>query len=149
MVWMNMPERNKSGYTSRELRIRARQLRKQATPAEKILWEQLRNRRLNGIKFRRQHPLGKYIIDSYCPAHRLVIEIDGEFHRYQVDQDQARMQELEDFGYRVIRFWNHEVEHKLMEVLERIINCSSHPSPTSGRRATPERSEGAGDEGNP
>ena len=136
-----MPERNRSVHTSREMRMRARELRKQATPAEKILWEQLRNRRLNGIKFRRQHPLGKYIVDFYSPAHRLVVEIDGEFHRYQADQDQSRTQELEDYGYRVIRFWNHEVEHKLMEVLERIVNYCSHPSPKAGRRG--------GDEGIP
>ena len=73
-----MPEMKKPVYTSRELRIRVRQLRKQATPAEKILWKHLRNRRLNGIKFRRQHPLGRYIVDFYCPTHRLVVEIDGE-----------------------------------------------------------------------
>lgn len=85
-----MSGRKKSAPPLDEMVLRARELRKQTTPAEKILWEQLRNRRLNGIKFRRQHPLGKYIVDFYSPAHRLVIEIDGEFHRYQVDQDQAR-----------------------------------------------------------
>jgi len=86
---MNMPEMKKPVYTSRELRIRARQLRKQATTAEKILWKHLRNRRLNGIKFRCQHPLGRYIVDFYCPTHRLVVEIDGEIHSYQEDHDQA------------------------------------------------------------
>jgi very-short-patch-repair endonuclease len=142
-----MPERNKSVHTSREMRMRARELRKQATPAEKILWEQLRDRRLLGLKFRRQHPLGTYIVDFYCPAYRLVVEIDGEIHRYQADQDQARTQEFEDYGFSVIRFWNHEVEQNLDAVLDTIAENCDLPSPKAGRRACPERSEGDGDEG--
>jgi very-short-patch-repair endonuclease len=138
-----VPESKKSKpiQTSSEIKARARELRKQAAPAEKVLWEQLRNRRLKGIKFRRQHPLGPYIVDFYCPAHRLVVEIDGEFHRYQADQDQARTQELEDYGYKVIRFWNYEVEQNLDAVLDTIAENCDLPSPCFGRRA--------GDEGNP
>ncbi len=142
-----MPEKKKSAQTPREMRMRARELRKRATPAEKILWEQLRNRRLNGIKFRRQHVLGRSIVDFCSPEYRLVIELDGEFHREQVYQDQARTQELEDYGYRVIRFWNHEVEQNLDTVLDIIGKACNLPSPTCGRRVTPERSEEAGDEG--
>ena len=144
-----MPESKKSKpiQTSSEIKARARELRKQTTPAEKILWEHLQNRRLKGIKFRRQHPLGTYIVDFFCPAHRLVLEIDGEFHRYQADQDQARTQEFEDYGFRVIRFWNHKVEQHLDTVLDSITEACDLPSPTCGRRVTPERSEGAGDEG--
>lgn len=99
--------------------MRAKELRKQATPAKKILWKQLRNWRLNGIKFRRQHVPGRFIIDFYRPAHRLVIENDGEFHHEQVNQN--RTQALEDYGYKVIRFWNYEVEQNIDTVLDSII----------------------------
>ncbi len=138
-----MPESKKSKpiQTSSEIKARARELRKQAIPAEKVLWEQLRNRRLKGIKFRRQHPLGTYIVDFYCPAHRLVVEIDGEFHRYQADQDQARTQEFEDYGFRVIRFWNHEVEQNLDAVLNSISKACDLPSPKAGRRGGDEGSQ--------
>ena len=121
--------------------MRAKELRKQATPAEKILWEQLRGRRLLGLKFRRQHPLGTYIVDFYCPAQRLVVEIDGEIHRYQADQDQARTQEFEDYGFSVIRFWNHEVEQNLDAVLDTIAENCDLPSPKAGRRVGDEGSQ--------
>jgi adenine-specific DNA-methyltransferase len=145
-----MSERNKSKSirTPNSIKKRARELRKAATPAETILWNQLRNRRLNGIKFRRQHPLGSYIVDLYCPAHRLVVEIDGEIHRYQGVNDQTRTDQLEEKGYKVIRFWNYEVEHHLGIVLDTIAENCDLPSPSVGRRACPEGSEGAGDEGN-
>ena len=99
-----------------------------------MLWGQLRNRSLNGIKFRRQHVLHPYIVDFYCPAHRLVVEIDGEIHRYQDANDQARTDHLEESGYKVIRFWNYEVEQHLDIVLKNITDNCDHPSPTSGRR---------------
>ena len=130
------------------VRKRAKELRQQATPVEKIIWEQLRDRRLLGLKFRRQHPLGIYIVDFYCPAHRLVVEIDGEIHRYQGVNDQTRTDQLEEKGYKVIRFWNYEVEHHLDTVLDTIAENCDLPSPKTGRRAWPEGSEGAGDEGN-
>ena len=131
-----MPESDRSmpHQKSNEIKARARELRKQATPAEKVLWEQLRNRRLKGIKFRRQHPLGTYIVEFFCPAQRLVVEIDGEIHRYQADQDQARTQEFEDYGFSVIRFWNHEVEQNLDAVLDTIAENCDLPSPKAGRR---------------
>ena len=139
--------KTKSIRGTANVRRRAKELRKQATPAEKILWEQLRNRRLKGLKFRRQHPLGTYIVDFYCPAQRLVVEIDGDIHRYQEAEDQARDDFLEEMGFRVIRFWNSEVEENLEGVLEIIKENCSLPSPKIGRRACPERSEGVGDEG--
>ena len=131
------------------IRSRAKELRKQPTSAEKILWEYLRDRRLLGLKFRRQHPLGTYIVDFYCPAFRLVVEIDGEIYRYQEVDDQARTDQLEEKGYKVIRFWNFEVEQNLDTVLDTIAENCDLPSPKAGRRACPERSEGAGDEGDP
>jgi very-short-patch-repair endonuclease len=73
-------------HTPKEIKARARELRKVMTPAEKMLWQQLRGRGLNGLKFRRQHPLGNLIVDFYCAEHRLVIEVDGGIH----DADHAR-----------------------------------------------------------
>jgi very-short-patch-repair endonuclease len=138
-----VPESKKSKpiQTFNEIKARARELRKQATPAEKVLWEQLRNRRLKGIKFRRQHPLGTYIVDFFCPAHRLVVEIDGELHSYQEEHDQARTQELEDYGYKVYRFWNYEVEQHLDSVLDTIVEKCDLPSPKAGRRVGDEGSQ--------
>ena len=130
-----------------KIRLRAKELRKKATPVEKILWEKLRNRQLHGLKFRRQHPLGTFIVDFYCPAQRLVIELDGDIHRYKEAEDHARNELLEVKGYKVIRFWNNEVEENLDKVLEAIKESCDLPSPKLGRRACPGRSEGVGDEG--
>jgi len=129
--------------------MRAKELRKKPIPVEKILWKHLGNRRLNSIKFRRQHPLGRYVVGFYCPTHRLVVEIDGEIHSYQEEHDQTRTQELEDFGYKVIHFWNREVEQHIDTVLDTVVENCGLPSPSFGRRACPERSQGDGDEGNP
>jgi len=127
--------KTKSIRGTANVRRRAKELRKQATPAEKILWEQLRNRQLHGLKFRRQHPLGAFIVDFYCPAQRLVIEIDGDIHQYQKEEDQARTNQIEERGFKVIRFWNDEVENNLDMVLEAIKESCDLPSPKLGRRA--------------
>lgn len=124
----------KSVHTSKELEMRARELRKLATPAEKILWEQLRNRRLNGIKFRRQHILSPYIVDFYCPAHRLVIEIDGEVHNFRKEYDLTRTTYFEEQNVKVLRFWNYEIEQDIDTVLDKIIEECTLPSPRIGRR---------------
>ena len=88
---------------------RARRLRKQSTDAERTLWRLLRNRQLDGRKFRRQVPLGPYIVDFFCHERSLVIEIDGGQHQARAAADRARTRRLEAQGYRVIRFWNNEV----------------------------------------
>lgn len=100
---------------------RARQLRQPQTPTESRLWAHLRDRRLNGLKFRRQHPIGHYIVDFYCPDHRLVVEIDGDVHASQEEYDVDRTAWLEESGYRVIRFTNREVSGQLETVLETIL----------------------------
>jgi very-short-patch-repair endonuclease len=92
------------------------------TPVEQILWNKLRNRGLIGLKFRRQHPIGTYITDFYCAQHRLVIELDGEIHLGQIEQDAERTAQLEAHGYRVLRVWNEEVETDLEGVLRKIIS---------------------------
>ena len=99
--------------------IIARKLRRDATEVEKRLWRALRE--LDGPhRFRHQHPIGRYIADFACPAHNLVIELDGGQHAAQEDADAARTAELANHGYRVIRFWNGDVIDNLPGVLERI-----------------------------
>jgi very-short-patch-repair endonuclease len=88
-----------------------RELRKQGTPAERMLWQKLRNKQLTGAKFRRQQSLGNYIVDFVCYEKRLIIEIDGGQHNEDkiAGQDEKRTVWLESKGFRVIRFWNNEV----------------------------------------
>src|SRR5439155_19324369 len=115
-----------------------RQLRIQQTPAEQILWEALRDRRLQGFKFRRQHPLGRYIADFCCPEAKLVIEIDGKVHDRpeQKDYDQIREEEIKARNFQMIRFRNDEIENNLEPVLQTIaailLPHPPTPSPQSG-----------------
>jgi len=120
---------------------RARKLRRNATQAERKLWYLLRDRRLGGIKFRRQHPRGPYTLDFYCAEAALVIEVDGGQHAERIDQDARRTAYLEAEGLHVLRFWNNEVllqpetcfELILQAVTERTTNRPSPcPSPPSG-----------------
>jgi very-short-patch-repair endonuclease len=105
----------------------ARENRQKQTVAETLLWENLRNRQLKGFKFRRQHPIGKFIADFYCHECNLVIEIDGRYHLQieQADYDEGRTYELMVEGLRVIRFRNEEVRMKLDWVLDEISKTSS------------------------
>lgn len=84
--------------TSQAIQEQARQLRREMTPAERVLWDRLRNRRFLGLKFRRQHPLGRFIADFYCAEHRLVIELDGDVHLARREYDQARTNALQNYG---------------------------------------------------
>lgn len=107
---------------SPEIHKRAKELRKQMTPAEKVLWNFLKNKSLEGFKFRRQHPIDKYIVDFYCHQKKLVIEVDGSIHD-QLDQkeyDSGRTSVLEEFGLKVIRFRNEEVLDNFQSVIGRI-----------------------------
>jgi very-short-patch-repair endonuclease len=99
-----------------------KELRQSATNAEKILWEHLRDRKLNGLKFRRQHPIDKFIADFYCHEKKFVVEIDGSVHDdiMNAQYDKARTYELAGSGIKVIRFRNNEVEKNIEFVLERI-----------------------------
>jgi very-short-patch-repair endonuclease len=98
----------------------ARSLRKQQTEAERLLWSRLRNRQLQGCKFRRQQPIGPYIADFLSLEPKLIIELDGGQHAEQQEQDNQRTRYLQALGYRVLRFWNHEVLNDLDAVLEAI-----------------------------
>ena len=101
---------------------RARLLRQNETPAEKILWTHLKDKQLDGYKFRRQHPIGRYILDFYCHKSKLGIEIDGAYHQDKLQQwvDKERTQFLEELGLRVIRFTNEEVMEQIEMVLVKI-----------------------------
>lgn len=99
---------------------RARELRRQMTPQERKLWYALRRQQLHGLKFRRQHPFPPYILDFYCHQHNLVVELDGGQHNAppHSDDDQQRTAWLQARGLRVLRFWNHEVDTNLENVLD-------------------------------
>ena len=119
---------------------KARALRRAETRAERLLWSRLRDRRLGGQKFRRQHPLGPYVVDFLCTEKWLVVEVDGGQHAARVASDQARTCWLESRGVRVVRFWNNEVLEnpdgvcsRLLENLRHGNTPSPRPSPPRGR----------------
>ncbi|MGE3283368.1 MAG: endonuclease domain-containing protein [Alphaproteobacteria bacterium] len=97
----------------------ARRLRRDAPDTETILWRGLREA-MPGIRFRRQHPVGPYIVDFACPTAKLAIELDGGQHAAQQEADAERTAELRRRGYRVVRFWNNDVHQNLAGVLESI-----------------------------
>ena len=90
------------------------------TDAEQALWTRLRQRQVLGHKFRRQHPLGGYIVDFVCLAEKMVVEVDGGQHDENRDYDERRSHWLEQQGYQVLRFWNHEVLQHLDAVVRAI-----------------------------
>lgn len=100
-----------------KLKPLARDMRHKPTPAEDALWQRLRNRRVQGAKFRRQHSIGGYIVDFVCIDHHLIIEVDGDIHEQQRDYDAARQSFLEAQGFRVLRFSNGDVLRSLDAVV--------------------------------
>jgi very-short-patch-repair endonuclease len=115
--------REGSDMANNKLTILARILRRNQTEIEGRLWQHLRNRRLGGFKFRRQHPVIGYILDFYCPEKRLAVELDGSQHDLpdQMDHDQNRTNALENEGIKVIRYWDNEVLQNLDGILEDIL----------------------------
>jgi very-short-patch-repair endonuclease len=99
----------------------ARTLRRNQTDAERKLWGSLRNRQLEGLKFRRQYVIGSFIADFCCEEHRLIIELDGGQHADQVEKDRLRTIELEDMKYHVLRFWNFEIFTSMDGVIDSIL----------------------------
>ncbi|HEX5336886.1 MAG TPA: endonuclease domain-containing protein [Gallionella sp.] len=128
-----------------KLLTNAKLLRVNLTDAEQRLWYHLRAHRFMGLKFKRQKPLGRYIVDFICTERRLIVEIDGGQHAEQVEYDRQRDAWLRGQGYTVLRFWNNEVMQQLEAVLEQIRGAvllfeerdaralSPGPSPTSVR----------------
>lgn len=114
-----------------EIFKRARELRRNQTNTEKLLWNKIRNRQLKGYKFRRQHPLSIYIVDFYCHEARLIVELDGPIHELKgnKDNDKERTRRLNLLGLEVMRFRNEEVEININEVLRKIGAFLPNPSP--------------------
>ena len=119
---------------------KARALRRAGTQAERLLWSRLRDRRLGGYKFRRQHSLGPFVVDFLCTERRLAVEVDGGQHAANAARDRARTRWLETRGIRVVRFWNNEVLENLDGVCTRLLEMLRHgntpsprPSPPRGR----------------
>ena len=109
----------------RPLVEKSRRLRRNLTPAESKLWEQLRKRRVGGFRFRRQHGIGPYIVDFYCPAARIAIEVDGGQHSEPEHcvRDSDRDRYLHSLGIRVLRFWNTEVDKETPAVVDTILRA--------------------------
>ena len=107
----------------------ARCLRRDQTDAERKLWARLRDRRLGGAKFRRQQPIGRYVVDFCCPETKLVIELHGGQHATRLGADATRTAFLHSDGYRVLRFWNTDVLANIEGVLHRIAGALKDPHP--------------------
>lgn len=107
-------------------------LRKKSTPQEKILWSKLRNKNLKH-KFKRQHGIGNFIADFYCPATKLVIELDGHQHLKNKEYDEERNSYFNSLNIKVIRFWNNEIENDLDNVIKKIQTSLNPSSDEEGR----------------
>jgi very-short-patch-repair endonuclease len=110
-------------HNKQVLKARRKELRNNPTQAEKMLWSMLQRSNLGGCKFRRQHSVGAYILDFYCPAKRLAVELDGDSHFTDeaMAADLERTAYLNTFNIKVLRFLNTDVYDKLQEVCERIL----------------------------
>lgn len=106
-----------------------RNLRNNATDAEKLLWQALRGRQIAGYKFRRQHPFDAFIFDFVCLDAKLVVEVDGGQHTDNAEYDEKRTAWLQQAGFRVLRFWNNEVLNEFESVKDAIWRELQNPSP--------------------
>lgn len=107
------------GATPQTLK-KAKLLRKNMTSSESLLWEKLQGKQILGLRFRRQHPINIYIVDFYCHAAKLVVELDGEIHKSKKEYDNERTLDLEMYGLKVLRFYNSKVEKDIENVINKI-----------------------------
>jgi very-short-patch-repair endonuclease len=127
---MDMSKKKREDYRTRRVTlVKARRLRRDMTEAEKRLWYLLRGHRFGGVKFKRQVPIGSYIVDFASVSLGLVIELDGGQHDSQRAYDARRTASLKAGGYRVIRFWNDEVFENLDFVLQTISHACGGATP--------------------
>jgi len=101
----------------------ARELRNNLTDAERCLWHELKRRQIAGVKFRRQQPIGHFIVDFVCFERRVIVEVDGGQHAEQVHYDKQRTRWLEAQGYRVLRFWNNDVLANTEAVAQAVLDA--------------------------
>ena len=106
---------------------KAKVLRKNFTNTERVLWKHLRAKQMEGCKFRRQEPIGSYIVDFLCHEKMIVIEVDGSQHSTERERDNKRDVWLKGQGYKVLRLWNNEVLANIEVVLDVIRDCLNHP----------------------
>ncbi|MEX2160386.1 MAG: DUF559 domain-containing protein [Anaerolineales bacterium] len=137
------------GKLTFELREQAKAFRKNHTSAERILWKEVRNRKLGGHKFKRQVVIDQFIVDFYCAAANLIVEIDGEIHKSQKEHDRARNEVLAGLGFRVIRFRNQQVFREIEKVKEELLRALKDPSPRrpAASAPLPRAGEGTGERG--
>ena len=109
--------------------VAAKRLRRNHTDAERLLWFRLRDRRLEGLKFKRQMPIHSYVADFCCSEAKLIIELDGGQHNVGKEADAVRTKKLEALGYLVLRFWNNDVIDNIDDVLESIVSTAKQHSP--------------------
>ena len=115
---------------------KARLLRNNMTEAEKIIWDKLKNRNVFKARFRRQHPIGIFIVDFYCHECKLAIEIDGEIHLKNevIEYDDGRSHDIEKYGIKILRFTNNEVFNGLNNIIEKILRATADFEPPLGGR---------------
>jgi len=118
-------------YNNRILKERRKELRNNATEAEKTLWQYLKHGKLRRLKFIRQYSVGPYILDFYCPKTRIAVELDGSRHREKetVLYDKDREDYLDGLNIKTIRFWNREIINNVKEVLDKIYKETNTPRP--------------------
>jgi very-short-patch-repair endonuclease len=131
-----------TGYSKGTL-SKAKELRRDLTDAERKLWSVIRNRQLDGAKFRRQQPIGPFVADFVCQERHLIVEADGGQHDDNA-KDARRTAFLESKGYRVLRFWNNDILTNLNGVAEAIWTALSDPHPARATRESPSPSRGEG-----
>jgi cyclase len=120
MVQTRVNRAKQSLDSNAAIKDKAKKLRKKMTEAEKILWSKIRNRKVNRMYFRRQHPYGIYILDFFCFEANLVIEVDGLIHLRKHEYDLERTKYIESSGLTIIRFRNADIENRIGWVLEKI-----------------------------
>ncbi len=146
----DFPRLEVSPEIQRKMLELARAFRKEPTPSEDILWQSLRGKKLDGIKFRRQQPVGYFVVDFYNSVYRLVIEVDGLIHDNQIEADRARQDVLELLGLNVLRIKSETIENNLPRALNEIrakieelkIKASESPSPALGEGVGERESNG-------
>ncbi len=124
------------------VKVAARGLRARSTKSEQLLWEALRGNRFHSLKFRRQHPMDRYVLDFYCPERRLAVEVDGSIHELQEGEDKERQSILESMGIRFVRISAALVESNIAVALEKIRAASTPLSPQRERGRAKRGGEG-------